>query len=124
MERAASHPVRTLFFQRDIVLHDADNVRLTFQVIDEGLWKAHEELGFLFRSLSKFDDGRPRSPLVLPRRFEARDVWMAGQQICNRPPQCAGAVAVDYAQFTQPVQESFVEKLVDEVDGFVRFLTD
>ena len=42
MKRATGHPVRALFFQRDIVLHDAHNVRLAFEIINEGLWKTHE----------------------------------------------------------------------------------
>jgi len=40
-EKATCRPVLALLFQRDIVLHNADNVRLAAQVIDEGLWKAH-----------------------------------------------------------------------------------
>src|SRR5437660_8291659 len=42
MKRTARHPVRAGLFQRDIVLHDANNVRLAAQVVDEGLRKTHK----------------------------------------------------------------------------------
>jgi hypothetical protein len=58
--------------------------------------------------------------LILWGRSEAGNVWMAGQQLSNRFSQGAGAVAVDYADFTLAVQESCVEKFVDDIGGFVR----
>ena len=51
-------------------------------------------------------------------------MWMAGEQFRNRFAQRAGAVAVDYADFAEAVQESFVEKFVGEFDGLVGFLSD
>ena len=49
---------------------------------------------------------------------------MIGEQFRDCLAQRARAVAVDYAHFAEAVQESFVEKLVSEIDGFVGFLAD
>jgi len=78
----------------------------------------------MFHLLLQFHKSRPGPPLILRRRFETRDVWMAGQQIRDRAAERAGAVTVDYAQFSKAVQESFVEKLVDQFDSFIGLLTD
>src|SRR5437588_6032245 len=45
VKRATRHPIRARFFQRHIVLHDADNVRLAAKVIDEGLRETHANSG-------------------------------------------------------------------------------
>jgi len=45
-------------------------------------------------------------------------------RIEDRAAQRTGAVAVNYAYFAEAVQESFVEKLVYQVDSFVSLLTD
>src|SRR5258706_3822233 len=79
---------------------------------------------FMLQLLLQLHNRCARSALILRRRFEARDVWMAGQQVCNRAAQRTGAVAVNYAYFAEAVQESFVEKLVYQVDSFVSLLTD
>jgi hypothetical protein len=49
---------------------------------------------------------------------------MPGQHLRDGAAERAGAVAVDYAHFAQAVQESFVEKLVYQIDRFVGFLAD
>ena len=49
---------------------------------------------------------------------------MIGKHFRDRFTQRAGAVAVDYAYFGNAVQESFVEKLVHQIDGFVGLLAD
>ena len=49
---------------------------------------------------------------------------MVAQKFSDRLSQRAGAVAVNYAHFAEAVQESFVEKLVREIDGFVGCLTN
>ena len=41
MKRTSRDPIRAGLFQRDIVLHDANNVRLAAQIINESLWKTH-----------------------------------------------------------------------------------
>jgi hypothetical protein len=41
VKRAARDPIRPGLLERDIVLHDADNVRVASKIIDEGLWKTH-----------------------------------------------------------------------------------
>src|SRR2546429_3171981 len=75
-----------------------------------------------FFSLPQLDDGRPGSTPVLRRRRKPRDVRMIREQFRNRFTQRARAVAMDYADFAEAVQEGFVEKFVGEVDGLVGFL--
>src|SRR2546425_3301088 len=41
MKRTARDPVRAGLLQRDIVLHDTDNVRLAAQIVDESLRETH-----------------------------------------------------------------------------------
>ena len=49
---------------------------------------------------------------------------MAAQKFSYRFSQGASTVAMNYAHFTEAVQEGFVEKLVREIDGFVGCLAD
>ena len=42
MKRTTRNPVRTGLFQTYIVLHNADDVGLPFEIVDEGLRETHE----------------------------------------------------------------------------------
>src|SRR5205823_3932071 len=42
VKRTTGHPIRASLLQRNIILHDANNVRLAAQIIDEGLRKTHK----------------------------------------------------------------------------------
>src|SRR2546426_8159015 len=75
-------------------------------------------------SLPQLDDGSAGSTLVLRCRRKPPHVRMIGEQFRNRSTQRAGAVAVDYADFAEAIQEGFVEKFVGELDGLVGFLSD
>ena len=41
MKRATRNPVGAGLLERHIVLHDADNVRLAFEIVDESLRETH-----------------------------------------------------------------------------------
>jgi hypothetical protein len=49
-------------------------------------------------------------------------MWMIGKHLGDRLYEARRAVAVDYSHFSSSAQESFVEKLVDQIDGFVGLL--
>jgi hypothetical protein len=49
---------------------------------------------------------------------------MIGEQLSDATAQRSCPVAVDYAHFPLPVQESFIKELVYQIDGFVRGLAD
>src|SRR4030095_13129383 len=44
MKRAAPDPVRARLFQRHKLLHDADDVRLASEVVDESLRETHQSV--------------------------------------------------------------------------------
>jgi hypothetical protein len=49
---------------------------------------------------------------------------MTGEQLRDCAAQRASTVAVNYAHFTEAVQESFVQKLVRKIDRFVGLFAD
>jgi len=62
--------------------------------------------------------------LILGRSGKSRDVRMIGEQFSYAAAQSPGAVTVDYAHFALAVQESFVKKFVDQIDGQVSGFAD
>jgi hypothetical protein len=75
-------------------------------------------------SLSQLDYGGAAAALILRRGRVAFHMRMIGEQFSNSSAQRAGAVAVDYADFALTVQESGVEKLVDQISSLVSCLAD
>src|SRR5215467_6442939 len=74
--------------------------------------------------LSQFNQRCTSATLIGRSSNKTRDVRMVSQQTGNRTPQRAGAVTVNNSYLTQTRQRSFIEKLVNRVDGFIGRLAD
>src|SRR5581483_964123 len=68
MERTGGTPVRSRLLQRDIVLHDADDVRLSFEIFDEGLRETHFRISIL--RWSRRCRLAPEAPQKIARRAD------------------------------------------------------
>ena len=69
--------------------------------------------------VAQFYYSRAAPTLILWRRLETSDVWMIGEHPGDCLSQCAGAVTVNYPNFTRAVQECFVKKLIGQIYGFI-----
>ena len=116
MKRAAGHPV---FLELHVVLNDADDVCLSFEIVDESLGVTHWE-----KLLSQLDYGCTSPALIGRRGQKSFDVRMTVEQTADCASQCAGAVSVHDAHFGQVRERRVVEEFIDGVDGFVGCLAD
>ena len=88
MERATGHPVRALLLELHVILDDANDVSLSFEIVDECLGVKHPSVlnRVVLWLLSQLNEGCTSSALIGWGSYETCDVWMISQQARNRAP--------------------------------------
>src|SRR5918994_6507713 len=112
MKRAAGHPVRALFLELHVVLNDANDVCLSFEIVDESLGVTHCALELREKLLSQLNNRSTSPALIGWRRSKTIDMRVPVQQSADGAAQRAGAMSMNDSHLRQMRQRSFIEKLI------------